>query len=285
MSTSRFSTFWVRISLVLLSLLPIALWGQKSGQECFPKKQTDRMCYDVAGALSPDESLSIENRLRDFVKSTSNEIAVVIVPDLCGMERAQFAIELGELWQVGQQKEDNGIIVLVKPRNNESKGQVFIAIGRGLEGVIPDATAHLIVENEMLPSFRNNRMYEGIDNALTVLMELSIGAYNSNAYADKYNKSHQDEIYGGLVVLFIFLIVAFIFGIKIIQTRRYARLNHMEFWAAWALLNSVTTSHNDSWRHFTGGGGGGGGFTSGGGGFGGFGGGGSFGGGGAGGSW
>lgn len=268
--------------LLVLSLSVGTVYAQKAGQECFPKKQTDRMVYDNANVLSASEQESLEQRLRQFVISTSNEITVVIVPDLCGMEKAQFAIELGELWQVGQAKEDNGVVVLVKPKTPDSKGEVFIATGRGLEGAIPDATAHLIVENEMIPSFRANDMAGGINKGVTTLMELAKGDYNSEAYAERY-KNHSSEMPVWSVILMVLVIIGLIMLFKVLQVRNYARLNNIGFWAAWALLNSMNSTHSGSWRNFNSGGGGFGG--GGGGGFGGFGGGGSFGGGGAGGSW
>ncbi len=272
--------------LLVFSLSVGTVFAQKAGQECFPKKQTDRMVYDNANVLSASEQESLEQRLRQFVISTSNEITVVIVPDLCGMDKAQFAIELGELWQVGQAKEDNGVVVLVKPKTADSKGEVFIATGRGLEGAIPDATAHLIVENEMIPSFRANDMAGGINKAITTLMELAIGDYDSQAYAERY-KNHHKGMPAWSVIVMVLCVIGLIMLFKVIQVRNYSRLNNMGFWAAWALLSSMNTPHSGSWRDFNRGGGGFGGFGGGGsgGGFGGFGGGGSFGGGGAGGSW
>lgn len=278
---------FVAYLLLSLSILLQPSWAlaQKAGQECFPAKQTDRMVYDYANVLTADEQESLEQRLRSFVITTSNEIAVVTVPDLCGMDKAQFAIELGELWQVGQAKEDNGIIILVKPKTATAKGEVFIAVGRGLEGTIPDATAFMIVENEMIPAFRNNDMAAGINQAVTTLMELAQGEYDSDAYAERYKKQQQ-ELPAGIIVSLILFVIVFIFFIKILQVRNYARLNNLEFWAAWMLLNSMNTPHTGTWRDFHRGSGGFGGFGGGGGrGFGGFGGGGSFGGGGAGGSW
>lgn len=280
-------TSYIVVSFVAAMLLSVStLFAQKAGQECFPKKKDNLMVYDEAQILSQGEFQALEQKLENFVISTSNEIAVVIVPDLCGMERAQFATELGELWQVGQAEEDNGVIVLVKPKTPDSKGEVFIATGRGLEGAIPDATAYLIVENEMIPAFKNKDMAGGIDKAVTVLMELSKGDYNSDAYAERYKNGAKGDTPPVVIIVFVLFIIGLVLLIKSIQVKRYARINNLGFWAAWALLNSMSNTHRGSWNDFNRGRGGFGGFGGGGGGgFGGFGGGGSFGGGGAGGSW
>jgi uncharacterized protein len=262
--------------------------AQLKGQECFPKRNKDKLVFDEANILDDRQEKSLEQKLELFAVNSSNEIFVVIVPDLCGMERAQFAIELGELWGAGQKAEDNGVIVLVKPKTADSKGQTFLAIGRGLEAVIPDAQSFLIVDNEMLPKFRNNDMYGGIDAATTVLMQLATGEYNMDAYRQKYEKKGSES--GSTMFLVIVLVLLFFFVVKYFQVRQYARLNHIGFWAAWTLLNAARSRQRGYWGDFNNGTGGFGGFgggggSSGGGGFGNFGGGGSFGGGGAGGDW
>jgi uncharacterized protein len=277
-------TILYRLPLVAIWLL-MATMGQAqlAGQECFPKKE-NKLVYDVADLLNEGEESMLESMLVSFADSTSNQITVVIVPDLCGMEKGQFAIELGELWGVGQAKEDNGIVMLVKPKTTESKGEIFIAVGRGLEGAIPDITTKQIIDNECIPSFKNEAYYEGIQAGAAVLMQLARGEYDSDAYASKHTKRKKK---GGLgIALLALLIFAFVFIAKAAQTKRYAQTNQIGFWAAWALLNAASRSHHGYYNNFSSGRGGFGGFGGGrgGGGFGGFGGGG-FGGGGAGGSW
>jgi uncharacterized protein len=268
--------------VVLWLLLATITQAQLAGQECFPKKEK-KLVYDVANALNEGEESTLESMLVSFADSTSNQITVVIVPDLCGMDKAQFAIELGELWGVGQAKEDNGIVMLVKPKTTESKGEIFIAVGRGLEGAIPDITAKQIIDIECIPSFKNQGYYDGIHAGVTVLMQLARGEYDSDAYASKHSTRKKK---GGLGIAFLgLLIVALVFIVKAAQTRRYAQTNQIGFWAAWALLNAASRSHRGYYNNFSSGRGGFGGFGGGGGGgFGGFGGGG-FGGGGSGGSW
>ena len=124
---------------IILCLNTTSFFAQKAGQECFPEK-SNTLVYDVAGILTQGERQNLAEEMKLFHDSTSNQIALVILPDLCGMEKAQFAIELGEYWGVGHKKEDNGVIILIQPKTTSNKGQVFIATGRGLEAVIPDAT-------------------------------------------------------------------------------------------------------------------------------------------------
>jgi uncharacterized protein len=275
---------FMRISLLAIWLLStLSVQAQLAGQECFPKKE-NKLVYDEANLLNENEEGALEIKLASFADSTSNQIAVVIVPDLCGMDKAQFAIELGESWGVGQKQEDNGIIMLVKPKTSDSKGEIFIAVGRGLEGAIPDITAKEIIDNECIPSFKKNQYYEGIDAGVIVLMQLAQGEYDSDAYASKHVKRKKKGAAG--IVILALIIILIVVSTKASQARKYAQTNQIGFWAAWALLNAASRSHRGYYNNFSSGRGGFGGFSGGGGGggFGGFGGG-SFGGGGAGGSW
>ena len=97
-----------------------------------------RLVNDFAGILSESENSELENSLVQFARETSTQIVVVTVSDLDGFEPGDFAFRLGENWGVGQKDKDNGIVILLKPKVGNSKGQIFIATVYGLEGEIPD---------------------------------------------------------------------------------------------------------------------------------------------------
>ncbi len=243
---------------------------------CFPAKPANenRLVFQYTPFLDAGQEEQLNAKLVHFARETSNRIAVVAVDTLCGYPPSEFAFQLGEAWGMGRKGIDNGVLVLVKPNGKPGDRHVFIAVGYGLEGAIPDLIAKRIVEEEILPRFRNGDLYGGMDKATTVLMALAKGEID----AKSYGKEPVPWLpIAGIVLFFVFIILS-----AVGRTRRYARVNGIDFWAAWTLMNAASSSHGSSWRGFTGGGGGG--FSGGGGGFGGFGGG-SFGGGGAGGSW
>lgn len=250
------------------------VFSQKVGQECFPEKSAT-LVYDVAGVLRPDEIQRLAEELKLFHDTTSNQIAVVIVPDLCGMEKAQFAIELGEYWGVGHQKEDNGIIILIQPKTSHNKGQVFIATGRGLESVIPDATCNIIVNREMIPQFKEGRYFDGIEAAIEILKALARKEYSSDEY--KSQVSSKRNPWPIFTIGVILLILLFRYSTR---SRQFGNINGLGFWQSMWMMGMLNRRHHGSWNNFTGRNGEFGGGSS----FGGFGGG-SFGGGGSGGSW
>ena len=86
-----------------------------------------------------------------FNDSTTNVICVVTVNDLGYYTAAEFAYEIGEQWGVRSDDKRNGVVLLLKPRN-ETSGEVYISVGYDLEGAIPDAIAKRIIETKMMPA-------------------------------------------------------------------------------------------------------------------------------------
>lgn len=278
-------------SLILMFMLLSGLVQARDWKQCIPEKPKNKdlvFDYTERGFLTDTERSRLNKKLENFAMQTSNQIAVVSVDDLCGIEPWQFATELGEKWGVGGlEKFDNGVVIMVKPYGKQGQRKVHIATGYGLEGIIPDAVCKRIVENEILPEFRKGRMYEGVDKATTVLMALAKQEFNQEDYGKRESPGPAPFflIFGGISLFFFTMMWAHRRRVK-----RYAKLNNIGFWDAWHLLAEADRKHRGEWSDFNrrGGGpwigGGGGSIGGGGGGFGGFGGG-SFGGGGAGGSW
>ncbi len=229
-----------------------------------------RLVNDFANILSNDNARDLENKLVAFGKQTSTQIAIVIVRDLSGYDKADYTVRLADKWGVGQKGKDNGIVIMVKPKTPASNGQAFIAIGYGLEGAIPDAIAKRIFENEMIPEFKENNYYAGLNNAANILMSLTKGEFSADEY---YRKTRKINVKSPIPFIFLIILFFSMFG-RTRRRRQHSIGRSIPFWIALSMLGSSRGSHGGSFGNF----------TSGGGSFGGFGGGG-FGGGGAGGSW
>lgn len=174
-----------------------------------PPRLVNNLSKEFPDFLSAAETTSLENKLVNFSNETSNQIAIVIIDDLNGYEASDFSVRLGEKWGVGQGKFDNGIVILVKPTGGAGKRDVFIAIGYGLEGIIPDITAKQIVNKEIIPNFRNGDNYKALDAATNVLMSLAKGEFNSKEYAKKKN-----DLPVSFIVIIIMMIIFFLFSRK-----------------------------------------------------------------------
>lgn len=264
-----------KVILYLVLLVSVFSFITKSinAQEIPAKPNPPRLVNDFANILSSEELNALENKLVTFNDSTSTQVVIVTIADLGGYDKAQFTTALGEKWGVGQKGKNNGIIILVKPTGNKGQRKAHIAVGYGLESVIPDAIAKRIIQNEMIPEFEKGNYYGGLDKATTIIIGLAKGEFT----AENYKKKTQSK--GGSIFAILFPIIIIIIVIIISRKKgggsKTIGGSSLPWFAALMLMNSGRGS-SGSWGGFSGG--------SSGGGFGGFGGGG-FGGGGAGGSW
>jgi len=230
-----------------------------------------RLVNDLAGILG--DTRVLEDSLQQIAMQTSNQICVVTMNDFGGYDKAMMAYQIGEQWGVGKKENNNGVVILIKPKTANSKGEAFIAPGYGLEGGITDATATRIVNNEMIPSFKQNDYQGGVWNAVRVVRDIAIGEYNEEDYAS------QSEEIDWIGVLFMLVFLGFFFYVIIKDNQNNNGNRNNRDTGTWGgpiiFTGGSDWGRGSSWS-------GGGGF--GGGSWGGFGGG-SFGGGGGGGSW
>lgn len=245
------------------------------------KPSPQRLVNDLAGIFTAEQRHRLENALVAFDDSTSNQITVVTVSDLEGYTPSEYATRIGLDWKVGREDFDNGIVVLVKPKTADSRGETAISIGYGLEGAIPDAYAKRIIENEMIPHFRENDYYSGVASACVTLMQLASGEISEP------RDNGEDGSLPGLSLFAIFILVGMTILFAMISSGKNGGNNNGrgggyrddDDIAKAIIIGSLLGGGRGG---SSGWGGSGGGFSSGG--FGGFGGG-SFGGGGASGSW
>ena len=242
-------------------------------QDFPPVPNPPRLVNDFTQTLSQDEVARLERKLVAYNDSTSTQIAIVMIRSIGQYDISDYAFQLGDQWGIGG-KVDNGVLILAAMNDRK----VFIATGYGMEGVVPDALANRIVDNLIVPNFKMESYYQGLDQATDMIIKLASGEYKAEEVISNGN-------HGGAI--FIFLLFIFLFVILPLLKNRNDNDNHMGGRGGGIdLLTTIMLANL-----LKGGGGkfgdfskGGGSFGGGGGGFGGFGGG-SFGGGGAGGSW
>jgi len=254
----------------ILLLVLAAFISMIAGAQDFSMKKTietapspAKLVNDFTGTLTDLQRQTLEDKLVKFDDSTSTQITVVIVPSLDGMDVSDAATELGRSWGVGQKKNNNGVVLLISKDDHK----LNISPGYGLEGALPDVTCKEIIDTRIVPNFKGQDFYRGIDEGTDAIMAASKGEYTAPAGYHKKGAS------GYRIVIIIFIIILFLVlssgsggGGSFMSRRGFA---------AWTIGNMIGGGSGGGWS-------GGGGGSSGG--FGGFGGG-SFGGGGSSGSW
>lgn len=262
----RYLTF---IALLLCSITAFA----QSDKDFPPRPNPPHLVNDLAHMMDAGEVQQLEQKLEDFDKTTSTQITVVTVKNLGGYDIAQYAVELGNRWGVGNKGKDNGVLVLASVDDRK----VNISTGYGLEGALTDATSGQIIRNEITPSFRDGNYYEGFDKGTDAIIKATKGEYTADA--DYRQGKHKRTPVGTIIIIVIIVVVlaSKIGGGGGGGGTYMSGRGRRGFASGWIIGNILGGLGS-------GGFGGGGGRNDGGGGFGGFGGGG-FGGGGASGSW
>lgn len=252
---------------ILLLFISFHIFGQGD----FPEPMSPpRLVNDFTSQLNASQKQMLESKLRQYRDTTSSEIAVVIISSVKGYDIAQYAAELGEKWGIGKGNKDNGVLLLVALDDRK----VNISTGYGMEAVVTDAYARRIIQNYIVPNFRQGAYFKGIDEATSVLMALASGEFSA--------EPKEVSPAGGafLFLVFIFFLIFIISRFNRVKKGHYAS-KPLDPMAALILMGGLNGHKGRGFGDFSKGGGVfGGGSSS----FGGFGGG-SFGGGGASGSW
>lgn len=242
-----------------------------------PAKTTEQTSvYQYIPLLSDSQKANLEQKLIRYSDTTSTQIVVAIISSTEGENINYLGAQWGQKWGIGQEKEDNGILIILAKDDRK----IAINTGYGTEHLLTDAMSKRIIEQEILPYFRQNDYYGGLNRGVEAIFEVMTGEYQGTRQAHQSDNSPS----GFIILLFIIFIIIMI---SISKNKRGgggpgSRNGSFSIWDA-IILSSLGRGGLGGGGRSSGGGLGGGGF--GGGGFGGGFGGGGFGGGGASGGW
>ncbi|MEE9322835.1 MAG: TPM domain-containing protein [Granulosicoccus sp.] len=135
---------------------------------------TERV-VDQAQLLSPAQNAALTTKLAAYETESSDQVVVVTVATLDGFDIADYANRLGRQWGIGTAENDNGILLLVAPKERK----VRIEVGYGLEGALTDALSSTIIQRELLPAFRKNDYPAGIDAGVNAILAAIKGEYKA----------------------------------------------------------------------------------------------------------
>ena len=285
----------IRCLILLLALAGAWLAAPLAAQPQFPEL-TGRV-VDTADILPPEAEARLTAKLAALEAQSQRQLVVATVPDLQGYDISDYGYQLGRAWGLGDATRNDGALLLVAPNDRK----VRIEVGYGLEGYLTDGLSSLIIQNQILPAFRNGEFPGGIEaGADAIIAQLQLPPEEAAKIAAKAGKARESDSgfpFGVLIwlaFLFFFIVLPMLAGSG--RRRRYnakgagpwgEREGAMGRGAGdtardiilWEVGNSIlrgAVSGGSSSGGFGGGGFGGGGFSGGGG---------SFGGGGASGGW
>lgn len=254
-----FAAGW-KVAAVLVAVGIFASATVAGAAEIIPSKPAGYF-NDYAGVVSKEAALRFNEQLAQFERETSNQVLVAVFRKMESTSSIEdYTQRVAQAWEVGQKDHRNGAVLFVFMENRN----MFLQVGYGLEGALPDATAFDITERHIKPRFRNNDYEGGLAAGIDLTCKAIRGEYRG---AGKTKLERRGEVKSGNMLL-MFLVV----GVILLIALRMGRVVGRGYG-----YSSLGGPFVGGWS---------GGSSSGGGGFSGFsGGGGSFGGGGAGSSW
>jgi uncharacterized protein len=159
--------------LLLILLLAVAA----RAAEVIPPKP-DRYFNDYASVVGKGDAERFNQKLVAFEQQTTNQIVVAVYPTMQSDSSVDdYTVRIAQKWAVGQKDRRNGVVLFVFVKDHK----MFINVGYGLEGALPDATAKLIIENEIRPRLLANDYAGGLEAGIDAIIRATKGEYQARA--------------------------------------------------------------------------------------------------------
>src|SRR5438876_6562678 len=191
-------TFLISATLVAL----VSLSSQAA--EIIPPKPAGYF-NDYAGVVSKEAALHFNEQLAQFERETSNQLLVVVwqtMPSQSSIE--DYTQRVAQAWGVGQKERRNGVVLFVFVQDRK----MFIQVGYGLEGALPDATAYDITEYRIKPHFRSGDYEGGLAEGIDSILKAIRGEYKGSGKTVAENRG--GARHGFNFAFFIFFIVVLV---------------------------------------------------------------------------
>lgn len=201
----------MKILLKIIVVIGIVLGFVQLGFAQFeiPKKpEFQTSVYDYVNLFNAGEKSELERKLIKYSDTTSTQIVIITIPSTNGENINYLGANWGEKWGIGQEKEDNGILILLATEDR----RVAINTGKGVEHLLTDALSKRIIERDIIPYFKQGDYYGGLNRAADAIFEVMTGEYQDT------RQLSDSEFPAGFV--FIFLLFMFIIFVIAISSRR-----------------------------------------------------------------
>lgn len=182
-------SFFIFVTSIAFGQLPVPeLWGLR--------------VHDDAKVLSQQVVQQLETQLKQYEDSTSNQIAILIIPSLNGEVLEDYSLRVAEYWKLGQKGKDNGVLLLIVVNDRK----VRIEVGYGLEGVLTDAVCSQIIRNEIVPNFRRSDYDAGVLAAVAAITRAAAGEFvvDNNSESGELGMTWREK---ALISLFVFTVL------------------------------------------------------------------------------
>ncbi|MGB5498197.1 MAG: TPM domain-containing protein [Maribacter sp.] len=191
---------YLKTSLLLLVLC----WCSSAfAQFQIPEKpQLETSVYDYIDLLPEHQKKDLEQKLIQYSDSTSTQIVVAIISSTEGENITYLGAQWGQEWGIGQEAEDNGILVLLAKDDRK----IAINTGYGVEGSLTDAMSRRIIENVIIPQFKQDDYYGGLNKGADAIFQVLNGEFKEERSFDD-NPGFPFEAFLPIIIFIVILII------------------------------------------------------------------------------
>lgn len=152
----------IALCLPLLALLAVPVAAAPS----FPAL-TGRV-VDAANVIPPEVEARLDQKLAGLEQQSGRQLVVATLPDLQGHDIADYGYQLGRAWGIGSKEKNDGALLIVAPKERKLR----IEVGYGLEGILTDGMSFLIINQAIVPKFKEGDMPGGIEAGTDAIVHL-----------------------------------------------------------------------------------------------------------------
>src|SRR5581483_11964984 len=188
--------------LLLLALIctSVIAFAQHKKSSSFIKAwpQPAMAVNDFGHLLTPGEKQYLEKEVHDYHQRTTNAIVIITLDSLTDPKTKEehtveeTALSYFNKCGIGDKVKNNGVLLLVSKKPH----RVRITVGKGLDTVLTDAICQQIIDEELVPNFKQGLFYDGLKNAVIELehhLDEPVAADGVVAAADSSVRSYQPE--------------------------------------------------------------------------------------------
>jgi uncharacterized protein len=162
---------------------------------------------DYANLLSRNENQRLTRKLTKYAQETSTQIVIFTENSLEGGDAFNRALDIFDKWGIGgSQRKSNGVLIYVA----KAEQKIRIMTGQGAEGFLPDILSDRIIEQIIVPNFKQNRYYRGLDRATSAIMEIGQGEYTNEQQGQPKEKRQAKGMIPAILIILVILILVLV---------------------------------------------------------------------------
>ena len=191
------------IALALIAIMAVIV----ATAQIPPRPKTaDDLIYDNAHVIDSANYSVIRDSLRNLYMYNKTQVVVLTVESLDGMEIEDFCQQVFQEWGIGDKETNNGVLIVIKPKTEASRGQVRIHTGYGAEGALPDLLCKKIETDSMIPAFKENNYGLAVCKAVSLIVPSMKGEYPSDIATFLKEKEAEKER-NSLIAVIVYVIL------------------------------------------------------------------------------